>query len=351
MKGLYIKDTIHNWRRIIILIACVSLVACSEPSGLYQPINISQTGQTVQLDFEVSEAGYYQFDLLFDIGTGNKSEVGQWRVANEIIPMNIRIIKKGEVYYEKKVNSIGYRGKYTFLHEGKRFNFLERYLIFQELPVGHYSAIITVLKGAPVFNDMPVYAHAYYVSQKEVDRMREKKQTLAKRQKSKWYQYWRLTEWVAEGLFCAVFCSDPTSIFKPIDFSLAGQSVRYDFDFDEVGGCQINMLFAVGNGREETVKRSELFGGVKKDGVIIPLSIRLFKDKGIYYEETVITAGSGVSYYAHYGNRAVSSTVRSVKKLEVPPGSYSVVITTLEDTLEFVGIESFLEFKLFKPDF
>ncbi len=41
--------------------------------------------------------------------------------------------------------------------------------------------------------------------------------------------------------------------------------------------------------------------------------------------------------------------VRNIKILELPPGRYSAVITTLEDVPAFDDIESFVEFAYYNP--
>ncbi|MCA6221562.1 DUF5625 family protein [Photorhabdus antumapuensis] len=144
-------------------------------------------------------------------------------------------------------------------------------------------------------------------------------------------------------------CSKPIDIYKPIDVSKSGQSVKIDFEISKVGDYQFALLFANGDGFYEMERRDKLFGNIDKDGVAVPVSLRLVKDGKVFFDEEINTVGSGWIQSFDYEERRVNTTVRNIKILELPPGRYSAVITTLGNVSAFNGIESFVEFAYYNP--
>ncbi|WP_338015650.1 DUF5625 family protein [Photorhabdus bodei] len=92
-----------------------------------------------------------------------------------------------------------------------------------------------------------------------------------------------------------------------------------------------------------------MFGSIDKNGIAIPVSLRLVKDGKVFFDEKINAVGSGWIQSFYYKERSINTTVRNIKILELPPGRYSAVITTLEDVPAFNGIESFVEFTYFNP--
>ncbi|WP_118986541.1 DUF5625 family protein [Photorhabdus sp. CRCIA-P01] len=165
----------------------------------------------------------------------------------------------------------------------------------------------------------------------------------------------RLKNWrnIMIFLSCAwlVACSEPINIYRPIDVSHLGQSVEVNFELSKrkAGDYQFALLFATGRGLDEMRRRDKLFGSIDKDGIAIPVSLRLVKDGKVFLDEKINAVGSGWGSTVYYKERRVNTTVRNIKILELPPGRYSAVITTLEDVPAFNGIESFLELAYFNP--
>ncbi|MCA6221561.1 DUF5625 family protein [Photorhabdus antumapuensis] len=141
------------------------------------------------------------------------------------------------------------------------------------------------------------------------------------------------------------------TIYKPIDVSHSGQSVEINFELSkrEAGDYQFALLFANGDGFVEMQRRDKLFGNIDKDGIAVPVSLRLVKDGKVFFDKEINTVGSEGIQSFYYNERRENTTVRDIKTLVLPPGSYSAVITILEDIPAFNGIESFVEFTYYNP--
>ncbi|MCT8345101.1 MULTISPECIES: DUF5625 family protein [Photorhabdus] len=165
--------------------------------------------------------------------------------------------------------------------------------------------------------------------------------------------YERFKNWLNIIIFmsCTLLmaCSKHIDIYRPIDVSKSGQSVKIDFEISKAGNYQFALLFDKGDDYEEMKRRLELFGNVDKDGVITPVSLRLVKDSKIFFDKKINAGGRGWGQSFDYEGRRINMAVRNIKILELPPGRYSAVITTLEDIPVFNGIESFVEFNHYDP--
>ncbi|MCA6221565.1 DUF5625 family protein [Photorhabdus antumapuensis] len=146
-------------------------------------------------------------------------------------------------------------------------------------------------------------------------------------------------------------CSKHIDIYKPIDVSHSRQSVEINFELSKskAGDYQFALLFANGDGFYEMERRDKLFGSIDKNGVAIPVSLRLVKNGKVFFDKKINAVGSGWGRTFDYEERRVNTTVREIKTLSLPPGRYSAVITTLEDVSAFNGIESFVEFTYYNP--
>ncbi|MDB6369878.1 DUF5625 family protein [Photorhabdus bodei] len=144
-------------------------------------------------------------------------------------------------------------------------------------------------------------------------------------------------------------CSKFIDIYKPIDVSKSGQSVKIDFEISKEGNYQFVLLFETGEGHDEMARRFKLFGRADKDGVIIPVSLYIVKDGKIFFDKKINASGSEGGRVFNYEERSINTAVREIKTFSLPPGRYSAVITTLEDVPAFNGIESFVEFNHYDP--
>uniref|UniRef100_UPI0036D784DC DUF5625 family protein n=1 Tax=Photorhabdus sp. RM322S TaxID=3342825 RepID=UPI0036D784DC len=141
------------------------------------------------------------------------------------------------------------------------------------------------------------------------------------------------------------------TVRKPIDVSHSGQSVEINFELSkrQAGDYQFALLFATGRSLDEIRRRDKLFGNVDKDGVAVPVSLRLVKDGRVFFDEKInaVRLDGWESFY--YKERGINTAVRDIKTLSLPSGRYSAVITTLEDVPDFNGIQSFVELTYFNP--
>ncbi|WP_387490432.1 DUF5625 family protein [Photorhabdus sp. RM96S] len=150
---------------------------------------------------------------------------------------------------------------------------------------------------------------------------------------------------------CALLmaCSKFIDIYRPIDVSKSGQSVKIDFELSKEGNYQFALLFETGEGHDEMARRFKFFGRADKDGVIIPVSLHIVKDGEIFFDKKINASGSEGGRVFNYEERSINTAVREIKTFSLPPGRYSAVITTLEDVPDFNGIESFVEFTYYDP--
>ncbi|WP_338011045.1 DUF5625 family protein [Photorhabdus temperata] len=68
-----------------------------------------------------------------------------------------------------------------------------------------------------------------------------------------------------------------------------------------------------------------------------------------FFDKKINAGGRGWGQSLDYEGRRINMAVRNIKILELPPGRYSAVITTLEDVPAFDDIESFVEFAYYNP--
>ncbi|NRN30828.1 DUF5625 family protein [Photorhabdus heterorhabditis] len=165
--------------------------------------------------------------------------------------------------------------------------------------------------------------------------------------------YERFKNWRNMIIFmsCALLmaCSRHIDIYRPIDVSKFGQSVKIDFELRKEGNYQFALLFETGDGHDEMERRFKLFGRADKDGVIIPVSLHIVKDGEIFFDKKINARGYDGGQAFYYEEKYVNTAVREIKTFSLSPGRYSVVITTLEDVPAFNGIESFVEFAYYNP--
>lgn len=353
MKVLWRKGTVKYWTLLLVfLCGGVWLAGGAEPLNVYQRIDVSRAGQSVKVDFDVSEKGDYQFALLFNLAykmyPGDKLPQGNVLFGNanesgEIIPVTLRLIKDGKLFLDEKIESKGTVRRHEFYFEEGRIHTVVRNIKTMELPAGHYSATITILKEVPAFDDIGSFVQIVYFTPENLVRIDEHTQAMDRRTERDWYKNWRFVTWLARGIYCLAFCPEQVSIYTPLDVSSAGKSVRVDFDVPEKRAYEFSLMFDKGDDYEEMDRRFKLFGSVDDRGVVIPISLYLVKDGEVFYDRTINTEGNSWEQDFYFGERRVNSAGRIIKILELPPGHYSLVMSTQKDTPEFNRIETFVK--------
>ncbi|NHB60131.1 DUF5625 family protein [Photorhabdus sp. RW14-46] len=175
MKILQVHERFKNWRNIIIFMSCTLLMACSKHiDTIYKPIDVSHSGQSVEINFELSKrkAGDYQFALLFDKGDDYEEMKRRLELFGDIYkdgvitPVSLHIVKDGKVFFDEKINAGGYGWGRTFDYEKRRINTAVREIKTLSLPSGRYSAVITILENVPVFNGIQSFVQLIYFNPK-----------------------------------------------------------------------------------------------------------------------------------------------------------------------------------------
>ncbi|KTL62246.1 hypothetical protein AA106_21050 [Photorhabdus laumondii subsp. laumondii] len=172
MKVLRIYERFKNWRNIIIFMSCTLLMACSKYIDIYKPIDVTQSGQSVKFDFEISKEGNYQFALLFATGRGFDEMERRFKLFGNldhdgiVIPVSLRLVKDGKVFFDKEINAVGYGWIRAFYYEERRINTAARNIKILELPAGRYSAVVTTLEDVPAFNGIESFVELTYFNPK-----------------------------------------------------------------------------------------------------------------------------------------------------------------------------------------
>ncbi|MFS7241611.1 DUF5625 family protein [Serratia proteamaculans] len=348
-----------DYRRLLILLCSIGLVACNEPVVQYKRIYVSQIGQSVEFQFDVKKTGDYQFALLFSASEEKENSeerklqinlFGDEQNEGEKIPISLRLVKDGKLFSEEVIDSSGTIGRAKFYRDDVHDSTLVREIKTMTLLPGHYSVVLSIINDNPNIDYVRSFARMIWVSPENSSRIDEQYQVMTNRWNSDWYNIWRLVKVLANELYCVGFCEDPVRIYQPIAISQTGQSVKIDFKVNKEGCYQFALMFDKNTeSLEEIDRRIKLFGGFNKKGVVIPVSFKLLKDGVNFYSRGINSARSSGSSYVYIGERAIDSSERVVRILELPPGHYSVTITTLDDTPEFIGIESFVYVRYFNP--
>ncbi len=93
----------------------------------------------------------------------------------------------------------------------------------------------------------------------------------------------------------------------------------------------------------------DLWGTLNKPGVVVPLRLKVYKDEQLFLEEIILTGGVYWWKRFNYEGMNKSSAVRLIKILELPPGLYSVDVSTIERVDEFREMESYVVFSYYNP--
>lgn len=146
-----------------------------------------------------------------------------------------------------------------------------------------------------------------------------------------------------------VACSKHISIRKPLDVSKANQSVSAQFTVKKTGNYRFSFLFIRDNTEGADEKQEKILGNLYEEGVAINIKLRISKNDVIFLDETITAIGTGWGQTILVEQQTVSTAVRLIKILELPPGDYTSEITTLEDKPSFRETESILEISYFNP--
>lgn len=168
------SDWYHYWRFVKWLVQGVyCVVFCVDSLNVFQPIDISQAGQSVKIDFDVNKEGRYQFALMFDKKAGDYEEIdrrlelfGWGNNKGVVIPVSFRLIKDGKVFYNRRINTAGASGNLYIQLEDKYIDSQMRNIIVLELPPGRYSAVMSVLDNVPEFIGIDSFFRVTYFNKK-----------------------------------------------------------------------------------------------------------------------------------------------------------------------------------------
>ncbi|WP_118986537.1 DUF5625 family protein [Photorhabdus sp. CRCIA-P01] len=175
MKILQVHERLKNWRNIIVFMSCTLLMACSKHiETIRKPIDVSHSGRTVEINFELSkrQAGDYQFALLFATTDDYDEMKRRFKLFGNIdhdgvaIPISFRLVKDGNIFFDKEINVVRLDGVQAFYYEERRINTAVREIKTLSLPSGRYSAVITTLEDVSAFNGIQGFVQLTYFNPK-----------------------------------------------------------------------------------------------------------------------------------------------------------------------------------------
>ncbi|MCW2479668.1 DUF5625 family protein [Candidatus Symbiopectobacterium sp. NZEC135] len=172
MKYTMSVQALKQWRNAVLMMACFWLVACTDPLSIKQPIDVTCSGQSVRFDFTIHKMGDYQFALLFENWINHEEMlrrtalIGDLHKNGVVIPVALNLVKDGRVYFDDEMKTVGSWWSYSFFFQGRRVSTDGRNIKILSLSPGHYSATITILKGAADFRGVDSFVHVSYYEPK-----------------------------------------------------------------------------------------------------------------------------------------------------------------------------------------
>jgi len=120
----------------------------------------------------VSKTGDYRFALLFtkkDSLTEILKQVEVWgghNVDGVAIPIHLRVLKDGQVFFDKNLKTVGVQWGQGFDYEGRRLNTAVRLIKTLELSPGSYSVEISTLDNLEAFRGIEGFVEFSYYNPK-----------------------------------------------------------------------------------------------------------------------------------------------------------------------------------------
>ncbi|WP_339959358.1 DUF5625 family protein [Photorhabdus hainanensis] len=175
MRVLQVHQRFKHWRKMIVFLSFALLSACSKHiDAIRKPIDVSHLGQFVEINFELNKrkAGDYQFALLFATTDDYDEMKRRFKLFGNIdhdgvaIPISFRLVKDGNIFFDKEINVVRLDGVQAFYYEERRINTAVREIKTLSLPPGRYSAVITTLEDVPAFNGIQSFVELAYFNPK-----------------------------------------------------------------------------------------------------------------------------------------------------------------------------------------
>ncbi|AZD09353.1 hypothetical protein C4K26_3958 [Pseudomonas chlororaphis] len=151
---------------------CFLLAACSAPVSIVKPLDISRADQSASAEFVVKKTGDYRFALLFSKKDSlpeilKQIEVwGDYNVDGVAIPVHLRVLKDGQVFFDKSLITTGIQWGQGFDYEGRRMNTAVRLIKTLELSPGKYSVEVSTLDDLQAFRGIEGFVEFSYYDPK-----------------------------------------------------------------------------------------------------------------------------------------------------------------------------------------
>ncbi|WP_342030477.1 DUF5625 family protein [Pseudomonas syringae] len=156
------------------LLLCFLFAGCSEKVLIVKPIDVSLPSKSAVAQFRVGERGGYRIALLF-VWSKNKSEAArQGKVwggdmhngKGVAIPVHLRILKNGSVFFDEVVITEGVNSGQAFEYEGDYKSTQVRDIKHFAFLPGEYTVEVLTLERIDAFSGIESYVEFSYYNRK-----------------------------------------------------------------------------------------------------------------------------------------------------------------------------------------
>lgn len=159
---------------ILVVFVCIFFAGCSNKILIVKPIDVSRAGQSANAQFTVDQTGGYRIALLF-VWSKNISEReaqgklwggGLYREAGVPIPIGLRVLKNGKLFFEEQITTEGVNSGQAFEYEGDHKSTQVRDIKYLTLAPGEYSVEILTLDEIEALKGTESYVEFSYYDPK-----------------------------------------------------------------------------------------------------------------------------------------------------------------------------------------
>ena len=155
--------------RLVIVLACLSLAACTKHVMIFKPIDVSRKDQVATAQFSVKSTGGYMFALNFKrAGTLEKNRQLDkiWGdIHNDGVPIHLRLrlYRDNVLVHSQSIESVGTRWFMSYEYEGRTLNAAVRLIRTMVLKPGDYHVEVQTLENSKRLEGLETHvSFSYY---------------------------------------------------------------------------------------------------------------------------------------------------------------------------------------------
>ena len=155
--------------QLLILLAGLTLAACSKHVMIWKPIDVSRKDQIARAQFSVRSTSDYRFALMF-IRSKNPDEnevldtlLGDLHNDGVPVDLNLRVYRDNALVHDQNIKSVGVYWYKNYEYEKRRLNTAARLIRIMELDPGDYLVEVRTLDDLqPLRNIETQVSFSYY---------------------------------------------------------------------------------------------------------------------------------------------------------------------------------------------